>query len=235
MVSVAGLRQRMRWPVRLADGLLASESPGDAMADAAGWQRDADEAYCHRCGRSVGPGEATETGCGGCRGEKLAWDRVLRLGEYKTLGRWIVDMKFHGAWSWGPWLGEKLADAARGAVDGQTVVTHVPLHWRRRWGRGYDPSHLMATAMAAGMGCPWVRLLRRIRATPQQSLAQNKAQRRANVRGAFAMRRPIDLSGWTVWLVDDVTTTGATATQCARLLRKAGADRVNLAVAAVAR
>ena len=76
-------------------------------------------------------------------------------------------------------------------------------------------------------------VLRRQRRTVAQSTIQAQHERLANVRGAF-VPHPVDLTGWTVWLVDDVKTTGATARECCRLLRAGGAERVNLVVLAVA-
>ena len=75
-------------------------------------------------------------------------------------------------------------------------------------------------------------MLRRTRYThPQTSLPP--AKRADNVRESVAARR-VDLSGWHIWLIDDVKTTGATLAACTRLVRRAGASRVFIAVAAVA-
>ncbi|MCC7203647.1 MAG: ComF family protein, partial [Phycisphaeraceae bacterium] len=112
------------------------------------------------------------------------------------------------------------------------AVCPVPMHWMRRWKRGYNQSFLIAEALARQTGYPLVELLRRTRRTPPQT-AVTHSMRRANVRGSFAIR-PVDAAGWTIWLVDDVKTTGATARACATLLRQAGAEHVNLAVVAVA-
>jgi len=119
-----------------------------------------------------------------------------------------------------------------GRFHGPAVAVPIPLHYRRRWRRGYDQARLIARAFAREKAIPCASLLRRIRATSAQSTQGSLTARRRNPRGAFALE-PVDLSGWSVWLIDDVCTTGATAERCARLLRRAGACRVHLAVAAV--
>jgi predicted amidophosphoribosyltransferase len=132
---------------------------------------------------------------------------------------------------WGRWLGRELA--ANAPDYDRALVVPVPLHWWRRARRGYDQARFMAEGFAAARGLKVARLLRRVKLTRQQSLIQAHAARIANVRKAFRIR-PVDLSGCTVWLIDDVKTSGATAHRCTRLLQQAGALRVNLAVAAVA-
>ena len=60
-----------------------------------GWSRDALDDYCQRCGRTIGPHEDDEFGCGRCRGTELAFDRAVRLGEYGApLDRWVWCLKF---------------------------------------------------------------------------------------------------------------------------------------------
>jgi ComF family protein len=110
------------------------------------------------------------------------------------------------------------------------AVVPVPLHWVRRWQRGYNQSSAIAYGLASRLRLPfrpgW---LRRTRNTPSQT-KQTASGRRDNVRGAFAVPRRVRLDGQTVLLVDDVMTTGATASEAARALRKAGAGRVAVAV-----
>jgi ComF family protein len=152
----------------------------------------------------------------------------------EPISRWIIGMKFAGQWPWAKWFGRRLARAAGRSAKAQqrVVVCPVPLHWARRLRRGYDQSYLMAHGFAQVRGWPVVRLIRKARYTRPQT-ALSASRRVANVRGSFKVK-PLDLTGWTVWLVDDVKTTGATLSVCARLLRKAGADRIHVAVAAVA-
>jgi ComF family protein len=113
------------------------------------------------------------------------------------------------------------------------VVVPVPLHWWRHWRRGYNQAETLARAVAAGLGLPcWPRCLRRIRNTPQQTLQSSPTSRQANVHGAFAPRPGYRMAGKRVLLVDDVLTTGATASEAARALRRGGAGSVAVAVLA---
>jgi ComF family protein len=112
------------------------------------------------------------------------------------------------------------------------VVIPVPLHWYRYWRRGYNQSEALARTLAGHLGIPCrTRWLRRVQSTPMQTLS-SPDQRRANVRGAFAARSRPELHGKTVLLVDDVLTTGTTASEAARTLRAAGAARIVVAVLA---
>jgi len=103
------------------------------------------------------------------------------------------------------------------------LVVPVPLHPRRLRQRGFSPAGLLARAVArqAGVRCNPV-ALRRLRDTPSQTSLDRRARRR-NVRGAFEPRCAVPAR---VWLVDDVATTGSTLAECARALRRAGAEHV---------
>ncbi len=215
------------WPSRCHTEL------SQARADR--WKIDRTQAYCVRCGVSMGPGGVTSRGCACCVGLAIPWDRIVRLNAYtEPVDSWIASMKFGGAWPWATWFGRALAE-----VIGQTDQHHqnvavcpVPMHWARRIRRGYNQAHLMGAALARCNRWPIVPLLRRTRYTaPQITVAPWR--RKANIRRSFSVR-PLDLSGWHIWIVDDVKTTGSTLSACARLLRRAGALSVNAAVAAVA-
>ena len=103
------------------------------------------------------------------------------------------------------------------------LVSWVPLHWWRKWNRNYNQAELLARRLASLSRKPCQGLLRKTRWTaPQTNLSRQG--RLANVRGAFAMRRGISVSGRRILLVDDVLTTGATASEAASVLRAAGAE-----------
>ncbi len=104
----------------------------------------------------------------------------------------------------------------------------VPLHRGRLWQRGFNQSALVARELSRATGLPAdARLLRRVKRTPPLK-GLSLVQRRRTVAGAFALDASADVKGRTVILVDDVVTTGSTANACARVLRRAGASRIEL-------
>ena len=190
-------------------------------------------AACPRCGNSVGPHADTAGGCPRCRDSRLPFERALRLGPYEgKLREIILRMKRRD----GELAAEAFARLWAAAIEprlrglGATAVVPVPLHWRRRWRRGFNQTEPPARALAERLRVPCLAHgLQRIHATPRQA-GLSVAGRRANVAGAFRVRRTARLRGEVVVLVDDVLTTGATAGEAARALREAGAARVLVAV-----
>jgi ComF family protein len=110
---------------------------------------------------------------------------------------------------------------------GFDVIVPMPLHWFKQWQRGFNQADLLAREIGRKWGVPVRHVIRRRRATSPQAGLTN-AKRRANVRGAFRVARGKPLQGMRVLLVDDVVTTGATASACARVLKRAGAAHVAL-------
>jgi len=107
------------------------------------------------------------------------------------------------------------------------VVVPMPLHWRRRWRRGFNQAELLARRTARSCGLPVTNAVRRIRSTATQAGLSN-AKRRENVAGAFRLRNRRGIQGRRVLLIDDVMTTGATASACALALKRGGASSVTL-------
>jgi ComF family protein len=131
--------------------------------------------------------------------------------------------RLHLAPAFGQWLkraGAELADA--------DFAIPVPLHWTRLFARRYNQAAELARALAAAGGPPmapdW---LERRRRTPPQGRGSPSARRR-NVAGAFALKPGKSVAGLKLLLIDDVLTTGATVSECARVLKRAGAARVDV-------
>lgn len=200
----------------------------------ADWQPDEAEDYCHRCGASAGPGSVLADGCTFCRGKAQPWDRLTRLSLYdEPMEGWLKQMKFGRQWSWAPHLGRLLAERVGEPIEAdKVVVTYVPMHWRRRWRRGFNQAELMARSLGKARRWPMVPMLKRSVWTPPQPSVLG-SQREANVKHSFAIRA-VDLTGWQVILIDDIKTSGATMGTCCKLLRGCGARSIHVAVAAVA-
>ena len=106
------------------------------------------------------------------------------------------------------------------------VVTWATLSRKRRRERGYDQGELLARAMAKRLGLPAVPALVKVRHTRPQSGLDSAEARRANALGAYALLPGADAAGKRVLLADDVVTSGATLSECARTLLEAGAAEV---------
>jgi ComF family protein len=118
-----------------------------------------------------------------------------------------------------------LEAGARAPGPAPSLVVPVPLHPGRLRARGFNPAAILARALARRVAAPWApTALRRVRDTPSQT-GLDRRQRRRNLRGAFQARPGLDRLE-TVWLVDDVVTTGSTVTEAARALRRAGATSI---------
>ncbi len=211
-------------------------------------------AACARCGLPIAseqPLEANDGGaaappyilCSQCRTEEYDFDLARSYGLYGgKLRAAILQLKFHHYERLGRRLGELLellwsSVEENAAEAGETpLIVPVPLHSSRRRERGFNQAELLAQGLARALtrreipahrAAPHVeaRGLRRARATaPQTGLSLSVRHR--NVRGAFVVESPERFRDRRVVLVDDVMTTGATASACAAALKRAGARQV---------
>ncbi len=181
---------------------------------------------CSRCGL---PLQATDAeNCAVCLARPPRLDRIRAAVAYGDISRSIaMRLKY----------GRKVALARTmsrymhpllGDLPEHSVFVPVPLHRWRLWGRGFNQSVIVARELSRRTGVP-VSLdsLRRVKRTPPLK-GLNLRQRRRTVAGAFRANPQAELRGRTVVLVDDVLTTGSTADACARVLKRAGASRVDL-------
>ena len=138
----------------------------------------------------------------------------------------VLRMKFHGAWHYArAYAGLMAAVLAAHEWTDFDAVTYVPS--RRRSDRPYNPAELIARELCSRLDLsPPQALLRKVRRNRRQSGLEASA-RAANVLGVFALTPAAAVSGKRILLVDDVLTTGATLSECARILRNGGAETVS--------
>ncbi len=165
--------------------------------------------------------------CGLCRRGVLGFDAAYSFGFHEDTLRELIHLfKYGRIETLSKPLGRLLALALPRdrAFD---VIVPMPLHWRKRWQRGFNQSELLAREIGRRSNVPVKNELRRVRFTSAQAGLTN-AKRRLNVSGAFRSRKKNSLAGKRVLLVDDVMTTGASAAACARALKLAGAGQVTV-------
>jgi len=177
----------------------------------------------------------TEGRCALCRHGLRGFDAAYCFGSYESVLRELIHLyKYSGIRTLAGPLGNLLA-AALPRDERFDAITPVPLHWRRKWQRGFNQSELLARCLAKRCGIPPIETLRRVRPTLTQAGLSNTA-RRGNVTAAFRCRRDAlragRVAGRRLLLVDDVMTTGSTAAACAAALKRAGAERVALVTVA---
>ncbi len=165
--------------------------------------------------------------CRLCRQGLVGFDAVYSFGSYEGTLRSLIHLFKYGgvttlAQPFGRLLGQVLPRDQR--FD---AVVPMPMHWRKRWQRGFNQAELLSREIARRWNIPVVKAVRRKRMGLAQAGLTN-AQRRKNVAGVFEPKSGKPLQGKRVVLVDDVFTTGATASACARALKRAGAAHVTL-------
>jgi ComF family protein len=196
---------------------------------------------CTRCGLPFASPRALDSSlaeCGACRDDAPAFGGARSFGLYTgKLRRVVLRLKFAGDERLGARLGELLAPTwvslAQAFELNLPLIVPVPLHASRRRERGFNQSEMLAAGLVRALGrqngglAPQIArgCLRRKRATPPQT-GLSVAARRENLRGAFEVVRPAQVRGRAIVLVDDVMTTGATLSACARALKQAGAAQV---------
>lgn len=185
--------------------------------------------------------------CGRCHHDLPEYDAAPRKVEYYEkatvsffyegkIRQSILRFKFHGMQMYARQYAIWMEPRIRGELDGMyDMVSWVPCSRRRKWTRGFDQAQLLAQAVAERLGVACACTLRKVRNTPKQSGMPNAAKRRANVLGAYEAVQPEAICGRKILMIDDVLTTGATISECGKVLRMAGAKDLVCAAIAVAR
>jgi ComF family protein len=189
------------------------------------------EPCCARCALPFDYQTGVEAECGHCLAEPPAFDRLRAAVAYGEISRQVaLKLKYGGR----PGVAETMARFMARHLDSgeEWLLAPVPLHRWRIWRRGYNQSALIAAALAGRARLETrLDLVERIRATPPLRGMEPRARKQA-VRGAFRVnaRAKAAVKGRAVLLIDDVYTSGATANGCARILKRAGARRVDILV-----
>jgi len=199
---------------------------------------------CSTCGERLAGSLASvqsEALCGLCRRLEPPYVKATAYGSYEGGLRELIHLlKYDHVHPAAKVLGRMLAEAVVDLQplfgDAELCVVPVPLHARKFRERSFNQAELIARAAVKLMTetgrfrlCP--NILERCRETESQ-IGLSRHQRRENMRGAFTVAKPGEIAGRDVLLVDDVMTTGTTVSECARVLRRAGASKVYVATVA---
>ena len=187
--------------------------------------------YCHQCGIPFVVSVEKEALCPECLAEPPSFDKARAVMVYdKVSAPLITALKFNDQWAGIQRHAQMMMGASHGLLEGADYLVPVPLHWKRLIKRKYNQSALLAFGISkqSGLHCA-PDVLRRMRATqPQMEL--DRKLRVQNVRKAFAVPQEMVpyVPDKVIVLVDDVITTGATVSACAKVLKKAGAKEIRV-------
>lgn len=194
-------------------------------------------AQCPRCARPIHTRDGRDQLCGVCRMHPRApLERIAAAGEYYGGVRALIHLyKYRRCQFLAAQLACLLCErpSVQALLADADWLAPIPLHWMRQRWRGFNQAREIGRHLRRSFGVPLLPAgdFRRVRrTTPQVQL--NAGGRAANIRDAFAVRNNGRIRQARVVLLDDVLTTGATANECARTLRAAGAASVSLLVVA---
>lgn len=195
---------------------------------------------CIFCGKVLSPDETDL--CHDCRTSGPEYEGVKRVpGISRVTAVWFYEgnvresllrFKFQHRPDYAEPFGRMLAMKILREKPEYDLITWVPVSEKRRRERGFDQSELLARAAAQELGAAVKPTLKKLRDNPAQSGIDDAEQRKANVLGVYAVMDEAAVRDKRVLLMDDILTTGATAGECAKMLRAAGAKEVSLAVVA---
>lgn len=185
-----------------------------------------DGLFCRKCGRPLPSGGEH---CWRCKKEKFHFEYVRSAVLYCGVMRDLIHkFKYKKAEHLQKFFAKLVIDAAGRYKEilNCPVVIPVPLHWIKKFMRGYNQSEIIAAIYAEKLGKLLLRnvLVRKTYTRQQANL--NRDERLRNIAGAFAVKRHQTIIGKEVLLIDDVVTTCATLEQCSRILKESGAKKV---------
>jgi ComF family protein len=191
--------------------------------------------FCAKCSEPFSGAIDGEFTCPNCADRTLAFDAAVAAYRSRGVVRFVIlqfkyNRQLHLRHPVAEWLQEAMNDARLRDRNFDCIVP-VPLHPARFRERGFNQAELLARILGQRISVTLSRALERTRYTTTQT-AFDRIDRMENLRGAFRLRKRIDMRGLQVLLVDDILTTGSTLSECARVLREAGALSVYAVTAA---
>jgi ComF family protein len=182
-------------------------------------------ASCERCGAALPEGAPSP--CGRCLRQPPPFDSCRAAFRYEEPIRHLIHgLKFGHRYALARLLGELAAAHFRTQAEMPELIVPVPLHPSRYRERGFNQSLEIARHLGRNLNLPLeFHALARSRATRPQAELSAK-ERTKNIRGAFRLERRLEARHLVI--LDDVVTTGATVSELARTLRKAGIERIDV-------
>jgi ComF family protein len=220
------------FPIQCGSCARQVEDLDDGAACATCWSEtrifSGSELLCRHCGALLeGANPNIDVSCHKCDGH--FYDRAAAAGVYeKALAATVICLKSQ------PKLGRRAADFFleafyRSTFQDSTLIVPVPLAKKRRQERGYNQAEVLGQILSRETGIKLDRhSLSRILHSPIHRVAMDAKARELSVRNAFAVERPALIDRQSILMVDDVFTSGATASNCAKILKKNGAASVNI-------
>src|SRR5215471_6758193 len=191
--------------------------------------------FCAKCSEPFDGAITTTFSCANCAHRSLHFDAAVSAYRSRGIVRHVIlnfkyGRQIHLRHLVARWLVAAFDDERLRERRFDAIVS-VPVHPARQRERGFNQAAVLAQWLSAHLSLPVCPALERIRCTTTQT-AFDRSERMQNLRGAFRLRKKLDVRRLRVLLIDDVLTTGSTLSECARALKKAGAQSVHAATAA---
>ena len=191
--------------------------------------------FCETCSEPFEGSINIAFSCANCAHRTIHFDAAVAVYRGRGIVRDVIhEFKYNRQMH----LRHLVARWLRAALDDERlsdysfdVMVPVPLHPARQRERGFNQASLLAKLLCAQTSIPCTPSLKRVRYTTTQT-ALDRSERMENLHNAFRLRKNADVRGLRVLLIDDVLTTGSTLSECARVLKRAGAISVHAATAA---
>jgi ComF family protein len=187
--------------------------------------------FCSKCGIPYDGEIDGVFACGECKDVDLKFDSARAAVRVNAFMLDVVHKYKYGRWMWfEKFLGGLLVQAAATELGKErwNMIVPVPLHSLKKREREFNQADRLAKYLSRAIGVPMnTAILKRVAPTQSQTRL-TRVERTENVKKAFALRAPVDLKGMKIILIDDILTTGATTSACAGILRKAGAEKIQV-------